>query len=294
MGSLPGGEFRACFWREVSARSQEIFCEPVAVWMVFENGQVVGMIAGPAGTLVDAETLDNFLATRARARTSPATGKRLAGEPRNSVNEIRKGWLLSMVDFLTALARTPEEGNVRSKHREARTDLAALGKRDFAAYVERGQGEEFFSQAERLMAAFLSSIESAIYDQADQVGTVEERIARNTDQFAAALQVVVDTVFAGENPAGASLAVEKGRSGVRSTMTMSKRADVVGEATRIAQEKVSKGEAGSMVVGRAQVWRERPDLAQRYVELPVEEHGTPASPALRGAPVLKGGGVVEL
>ena len=63
VSALPGDEFRACFWREVSSRSQEIFCEPVALWIVRMDGQVVGMVAGPAqlGTLVDAETLDNFL-----------------------------------------------------------------------------------------------------------------------------------------------------------------------------------------------------------------------------------------
>ena len=179
-----------------------------------------------------------------------------------------------MADFLSTLEKTPEA------HRVPRR-TADLGKRDFDSYVERSQGEEFYTQAERLTSVLLSSIDSAIYDQAEE-GSIEERIARNTDQFIAALQATVQTVFAGESSAGG--AVEKGRSGVRSTMATNRRADVVGEATRIAQEKLTKGEAGSMAAARARVWRERPDLAKRYVELPVEQ---PAA-TVASAPVVKG------
>ena len=159
--------------------------------------------------------------------------------------------------------------------------MAELGKRDFAGYVERAQGEAFYSQAEKLTLAFLSSVESAIYDPADQEGTVEERIARNTEQFVAALQTAVDTVFAGDS-SGSAGPVEKRRVGM--TTTLSKRADIVAEATRLAEEKLAKGEAKSMAAGRAEVWRERPDLAKRYVELPVEQ---PAA-TVASAPVVKG------
>lgn len=59
--ALPAEGWRACFWREISHRSQEVFLEDIAMWTVYEDGHVAGMVAGPDGTLVDAETLDNFL-----------------------------------------------------------------------------------------------------------------------------------------------------------------------------------------------------------------------------------------
>lgn len=152
--------------------------------------------------------------------------------------------------------------------------MTELGKRDFDSYVERSQGEAFYQQAERLTSAYLSSIESVIYDPNEE-GTVEERITRNTDQFIAALQAAVQTVFTGESSTDP---IEKGRPGI-----MSKRSDVVVEATRIAEENFSKGEAGSMAAVRAQVWRENPDLARRYHELPVETLEAPAPPVFKGA-----------
>lgn len=61
VSALPAEGWRAAFWRELSRRSQEVSLEDLAVWTIHEDGQVAGMVVGTEGTLVDAESLDNFL-----------------------------------------------------------------------------------------------------------------------------------------------------------------------------------------------------------------------------------------
>jgi hypothetical protein len=172
------------------------------------------------------------------------------------------------------------------KHRGAGADL---GKRDFDSFLERDAAERFRDTVSRLGSAYLSSVESTIHDPGDQEGTVWDRIARNTEQFFVALTGAVEELDA--SPAGDVAGTTKRAIGKDESMTttLSKRSEVVDEVTRLAQEKLQKGEAQNLFAARALVWRERPELNERYRELP---HELPEPQPVQ-APVRKGGAIVD-
>ena len=73
------------------------------------------------------------------------------------------------------------------------------------------------------------------------------------------------------------------------TTTLKKRSDVVAEATTKARELMEDdpGKYGDVATARAEVWRRRPDLAERYHQLPPEAPSRKAeSPVVKGADVL--------
>lgn len=69
-----------------------------------------------------------------------------------------------------------------------------------------------------------------------------------------------------------------------SVTTMSKRSDVMAVATAEARELQKTRPELSLPAARAEIWKKRPDLANRFNELPFE-----SPPATQAAPVLKGG-----
>ena len=74
------------------------------------------------------------------------------------------------------------------------------------------------------------------------------------------------------------------------TTTLKKRSDVVAEVTRQAETLMKSDPAkfGNIATARAEVWKERPDLAERYRQLPPE---APAA-STGEATVVKGAGVL--
>lgn len=179
-----------------------------------------------------------------------------------------------MRDFNTMLAEIPDmKGGGPTR--------AVFGKRDFDAYVERDVGEAFYEQAGRLTVAFLASIDSAIHDPNDQEGAVADRIRRNVDQFVAALVAAVDSMDGAAETT--EKAIKKG-----DTNRMTKRSTIVAEVERLAVERHPKLASRSIGAARSKIWKERPDLAKRHDELPVEiSEPTPApKPVLKGADAL--------
>lgn len=190
-----------------------------------------------------------------------------------------------MADFWTALNHTPEEQTGTSKRRDRReVGAEGLGKRDFNGYVERDAAERFYDAASRLTGAFLSSVDSATYDpNEDPEMSIQERIARNTEQFVTALIAAVDSM--------------DGDSTVEnSTGDMTKRADtllksrtaVVDQVTELAKSSYPELAGRSIRAARAKIWKERPDLATRHAELPPEIPEAPAAsePVIKGADAL--------
>lgn len=187
-----------------------------------------------------------------------------------------------MADFWTSLNQAPEK-HVEKRRRPDPDTL--LGKRDFNGYVERDVGERFYETASRLTSAFLSSAESAMYDPADQEGTVADRIARNTEQFVTALIAAVEDLdgsSAGENSTGDM---------TKRAPVLKTRAAVMEEATALAKSSYPELAARNISAARARIWKERPDLAARHSELSVE-NATTAKHA-KQTPVLKGQGALQ-
>lgn len=82
---------------------------------------------------------------------------------------------------------------------QARQAEEELSKRDFKAFVERDQGEAFYSQASRLCSAYMNSIDDAVYaiSGEDPEVPIRDRIARNTEQFVSAIQSAASSMEAG-------------------------------------------------------------------------------------------------
>jgi len=110
--------------------------------------------------------------------------------------------------------------------------------------------------------------------------TPAERAARQADADAGFRRAMAARGYAVEG----DLAASPGGA-------FTKRSEVEAEVTRLAKQRHPERASQNIAAARAEVWRERPDLAERYAEL-TPEAPTQRTSAPAAQPVLKGSGAL--